>query len=140
MLVFVFGNIDLEFDSLPIKILPELKKRFSNIRFVIKDPNELGIPTQNKLVIIDTVDNIKNVSLINLNKIKQDKSCISVHDFDLCSYLSLIKKIKKDIDIVIIGIPMSYNKQKAIKQTINLLSGLVLENEKRSSYKDHKHV
>jgi len=56
--IYIFGNPDLDFDSLPFRILPELKKRFPKIDFETKDPNEeLEMPEE--LVIIDTVKGIK---------------------------------------------------------------------------------
>jgi hypothetical protein len=38
--IFIFGNEDLEMDSLPLRILPMLRQRFPEIDFVTTDPNE----------------------------------------------------------------------------------------------------
>ena len=55
MTIYIFGNPDLQFDSLPIKILPKLQKKFPAIKFKIKDPNEEWANNGKCLYIIDTI-------------------------------------------------------------------------------------
>ena len=40
MKIFIFGNEDLEVDSLPVKMLPELKEAYKEHEFIFQDPNE----------------------------------------------------------------------------------------------------
>ena len=138
MIVYVFGNLDLDFDSIPCSILPRLKEKFPKIEWRTKDPNELDVYANDSLIIIDTVKGINKVDVIDATDISVNKKMITVHDFDLFFYLKLIKKIKKNIGIYIIGIPMFYNKDKAITEVSIFLSDLILKNEKHNSYKDHK--
>lgn len=138
MQISIFGNPDLDFDSLSLKILPQLQNKFPDIKFKTQDPNELDFPGQNQWIIIDTVQGINKVQFIDIDKIENHKKRATVHDFDLSAYLKLIRKIKKHIDIKIIGIPMFYNKTQALKQTATLISTLILKNEKHSSYTDHR--
>jgi len=63
MKIYVFGNPLVEEDSLAIKLIPSLQKKFPNIQFVIADPNENFPPEGEKdLIIIDTVKGIKKPS------------------------------------------------------------------------------
>lgn len=138
MHISVFGNPDLSCDSLPLRILPVLKKEFPFLRFEIQDPHELDAPYEDQWVIIDTVKDLAKVSWLSINDISKAGQRTTVHDFDLATHLHLIRKLNKKIDIRIIGIPMNYNKEKAHSETITLLSSLISKNEKRSSCRDHK--
>ena len=102
MKISIFGNPDLPSDALPIKILPELKRLFPKINFIIEDPNELNLPSKDWLI-IDTVENIKSVKVINLDRVEKiKKSSASLHDFDLGMHLLWIQKIQKNVNIKII--------------------------------------
>lgn len=50
--IYIFGNPLLDFDNLPIKLLPELKKEFPEIKFTVMDPNENIKPINKELVVI----------------------------------------------------------------------------------------
>jgi len=103
--IYVFGNPDIFNDSAPLRMVPQLKNRFPNISFEIKDPNELDIPEANTLIIIDTVLGLKHVRWVSLEEIAEQKSRVTAHDFDLATYLLLLRKIKKNITVHILGIP-----------------------------------
>jgi len=107
MRIYVFGNELLKEDSLPMKLLPELKKEFSQIDFIIADPNENFPPKGEKnLIILDTVKGIKEPLLLtykNLEEIK--KTPISPHDYDLLFHLQLMMKMGKIMSVKIIGFP-----------------------------------
>jgi hypothetical protein len=119
--VWLFGNPDLDSDNLPLKLLPELKKRLPGVEFKVMDPNDdwdfLSPPYEggakgrsetdadNRLIIIDTVQGIKEVTVFtDLNQF-QSTPRVTVHDFDLGMKLRWLQKLKKLPPFVIIGIP-----------------------------------
>ncbi len=138
MYITIFGNPDLPQDNLPIQILPELKKIFPQAKFAHLDPYEFDLPPANPWIIIDTVQGLKQVSLLKPEQISPTASRTTLHDFDLTWQLQLIQKVKKNIAIHIIGIPMGYNQNKALQEVVTILSTLLSKNEKRNSYTDHK--
>ncbi len=104
MNIYVCGNPLVKEDSLPLRILPELRKRFPEINFVEFEPTE-DLPEEENLVIIDTVINAKDVMLIdNIDQFVQTKA-LSLHDFDLGLNLKLAKKLGKLKSVKIIGVP-----------------------------------
>ncbi|MFA4873221.1 MAG: hypothetical protein WC659_04785 [Patescibacteria group bacterium] len=113
MTITVFGNPLLEEDSLPLRILPELQKRFPEITFEVKDPTEECIPPENPWWIIDTVKGIKDVSCFEsldaFAAALKTRSNVSLHDFDLGLHLLLLKKINPDLEVRIIGVPPEDN-------------------------------
>ncbi|KKU06181.1 MAG: hypothetical protein UX07_C0005G0011 [Parcubacteria group bacterium GW2011_GWA2_45_30] len=118
--IYIFGNPDLDFDSLPFRILPELKKRFPKIDFETKDPNEeLEMPEE--LVIIDTVKGIKQPHVFSKLSDLAGHPNISVHDFDLYSHLKLLEKLGRIKKIKIIGIPPSISESEAIEEVSLIL-------------------
>lgn len=119
--IYIFGNELVKEDSLSIRLLPELKKQFPDINFIIADPNENFPPKDEKnLIILDTVINIKDPTIFDIDDfIKNKKTPISPHDYDLLFHLLLLKKLKRLNKVVIIGIPP--NKSINIIDEIRLL-------------------
>ncbi len=104
MQIFIFGNPDLEMDSLPIRLLPVLEKRFPDIDFVVLDPNEeWKIPEE--MVMIDTVVGIKELTVFNDLKHFIEAPRVSVHDFDAFFNLIYLQKLGKLKKIKIFGLP-----------------------------------
>jgi hypothetical protein len=106
MKVYVLGNRLEECDSLPLKLLPRLKKLFKEIEFVELDPTE-NLPEEENLVLIDSVvgiDKVRVLTLEDLDKVELSPRN-SVHDFDLGFQLKLMKKLGKVKDVKIIGVP-----------------------------------
>ena len=102
--VYVFGNPDIEMDSLPIRLLPALQKHFSNIYFVVLDPNEeWKIPEE--MVMIDTVVGIRELTVFDDLKFFVEAPRISVHDFDAFFNLIYLQKLGKLKKIKIFGLP-----------------------------------
>lgn len=119
--IYIFGNPLLPFDSLPLRLRPELEKQFPKIKFLIKDPNENLEPLNEELTIIDTVEGIKKVTAFNdLNKIKTEK-IYSLHDFDLGFNLKLLQKIGKLNKITVFGVPFKISKKEALRELIKLI-------------------
>ena len=112
MKIYVFGNPLVKEDSLPLKILPKLKKIFSQIKFKVVDPNE-NFPPRNekKLIILDTVQGLKQPKIIKLTDLQElKKTPNSTHDYDLGMHLLLLKKLKKIKSVKIIGLPFTLKK------------------------------
>lgn len=129
MKVSIFGNADLAFDSLPIQIMPQLQDKFSEIDFVMEDPNELDLPTEKSLVYLDTVQGLKKVRKIDAQEIAETGARATAHDFDLATHILLVKKIDKDIDIVIIGVPMDYTADQAYEEVQLVLSEMLIDTQ-----------
>lgn len=104
MQVWVFGNADLKGDSVPLKLLPELKKRFPALEFVVKDPNE-NWEMPKKLIVIDTIAGIKDVTIFTSLGDFVRTPRVTMHDFDLGMKLAWLAKLKKLPPFVIIGVP-----------------------------------
>lgn len=126
MTIFIFGNPDLSFDSLPLRILPELKKRFPEIKFEFKDPNEewempacAGRPEE--LILIDTVFGIKQARVFDDLKHFENSPRVSLHDFDLITHLHHLRKLGKLKKIKIIGIPPTISEKEALEQVSTIL-------------------
>ena len=113
MKVFVFGNPDLKIDSLPLKILPELKKHFPNFESIFIDPNEeWDVPED--LYIIDTVIGIKSPMIFNSLLTFTRAPSVTMHDFDAYANLRLLHKIGKLKNIKIFGIPPNISENEAL--------------------------
>ena len=123
--IYIFGNPLLPFDNLPIKLLPQLKYQFPSIEFIISDPNENIKPINKELTIIDTVAGIDQVTVFrDLDKIQLDK-IYSPHDLDLGFNLKLLQKIGKLEKVTIFGVPQNIEKEKILKQLIQILKNFI---------------
>jgi len=118
--VYVFGNPDIKEDSLPLKILPLLQKKFPDISFRVLDPNEEWDAPEN-LVIIDTVLGIDKVIVFNDLDQFALAPRVSLHDFDAYANLRLLQKLGKLRGIKIIGIPPEMQKNAAFEKVKSLL-------------------
>lgn len=114
ILIYVIGNPLLDFDSLPLRLLPELEKEFKSIDFQPLDPNENIKPINKELTMIDTAEGIEEPTLIkDLSGIEAGR-IYSAHDFDLAFNLKLLYKLGKLKKIRIFGIPPHIKKQAAL--------------------------
>ena len=122
MKISVFGNPDLAFDNVPLKILPRLRERFPHVEFVVEDPNELDLPSEEtkEWLVIDTVEGLPGVREVPLEKLIASPR-VSAHDFDLGSYLALIHKIRPDLQVRIFGIPMGGEEERIIDELTEIL-------------------
>ena len=107
MKIYVFGNPLVEEDSVPLIILPQLKKQFPDIDFIVVDPNENFPPKgESDLIILDVVKGISEVTLLDYSDLAAiEKSPVSPHDYDLLLHLLLLKKMGKIDSVKIIGFP-----------------------------------
>ena len=118
MKILVFGNPMVKEDSLPLRLLPLLRKEFPDIGFKEFDAVEELEEEGEDIVVLDTVVGIKRVKLFEDIDSFSDSPRFSLHDFDLLSYLKLLKKVKKVRKVRIIGVPNKGNEK-------TILSGLV---------------
>ncbi len=120
MVVFVFGNPDLPMDSLPLRILPELRKRLPDIDFQVKDPNEeWDVPEE--LTVIDTVVGLKEPRVFDSLDAFSAAPRLTMHDFDAYANLRLLQKIGKIKIVVVIGLPTDMDETLAADFTIGRL-------------------
>ena len=114
MKISVFGNPDLPFDAAPLALLPRLREAFPAIDFCIEDPEELDLPEEglDEWIIIDTVKGLPagRHGLPRVVEVPFEKLVaaprLTAHDFDLGSYLMLVKKLRPELRVRIIGVPM----------------------------------
>lgn len=102
--IHIFGNPDITMDSLPLRLLPELQKRFPDADFRVLDPNEeWEIP--DPFIAIDTVVGVPDVHLFTSLDEFNASPTVSVHDFDALFQLRYLAKLGKLKGVRIIGIP-----------------------------------
>lgn len=120
MKVFVFGNPVVEKDSLPLRILPELKKRFPMIEFVNSDPTEL-LEYDDEAWILDAAEGIDDVEILSdISRLDLPKR-FSVHDYDLTVDLHLLQKLGKLQQVKIIAVPMGMEEKEALTKVEKVL-------------------
>lgn len=125
MKIFVFGNPLLKEDALPLKILPQLQKKFPQIKFIPCDPNENWTWEEKKVIILDTVFGIKKVTLFNsLKTFAEARRKITPHDYDLLMDLKFLKKLGKIKKVKIIGLPEKGNLKQLLNQTEKLIKAI----------------
>jgi len=121
--IYIFGNPLVKEDSLPLKLIDNLRKEFPSLEFKEFDTVE-DLELEKELNIIDTVKGIKKVEIIeNIDKIIVDK-IYSLHDFDLGYNLKLLKKMKMIDKVRIFGVPLGLDEKKAFDQLCSALSKL----------------
>ena len=135
--IFVFGNLDLLEDSLPLRILSQLREKFPEIDFVTVDPNEdWDLPSQCRnclpvedarsqlcpgITIIDTAVGIKDVTVFDgLEKFSAPPR-VGMHDFDALTNLRLLWKLGKIKKIKIIATPPDMGESKAAEKITEIL-------------------
>jgi len=113
--IFVFGNPDLEIDSLPVKMLPGLRKKFPEITFIVLDPNEeWDVPRD--MIIIDTVVGIENLTVFDDLHAFINAPRVTCHDFDAYMNLQFLLKLGKITSTHIIGIPAGHPEERVLPE------------------------
>lgn len=126
--VSVFGNPDLHLDSVPVQLVPKLRRRFPNIRFVVEDPNEIDLPKRGKWVILDTVRGLERVSWLSVDDVARSrKGAVTAHDYDLSTLLLLAKKLDASFEPSILGVPFGMSEGQALPNVIWELSKVLKE-------------
>jgi Ni,Fe-hydrogenase maturation factor len=108
MKIYIFGNAYVAGDRRAVQLARELEGDIEGISFVFVKPNEdLPFVDERHVVILDTVQGIKEVTLLEGDII--DRLILgplgSVHDFDLAYQLRYLKKLNRLGKVTIIGVP-----------------------------------
>ncbi len=126
--VSVFGNPDLSSDSVPVQLVPKLRRRFPDIRFVVEDPNEIDLPKHGKWVILDTVRGLERVSWLSVDDIARSRNAgMTAHDYDLSTLLLLAKKLDASFEPSILGVPEGMSEERALSEVIRELMKVLKE-------------
>ena len=125
MKILVFGNTLVESDSLPIRMLPGLRRAFRGVEFKEYDTSENLEEEGRDLTILDTAFGIGNVTLIDdLDSLQMSKTC-SMHDFDLPITLRILLKLEAIDSVRIIAVPAGYPLNKAIEESKEIIDRLL---------------
>ncbi|OGZ06776.1 MAG: hypothetical protein A3C93_02370 [Candidatus Lloydbacteria bacterium RIFCSPHIGHO2_02_FULL_54_17] len=122
--VFVFGNPELPADSLPIRLLPSLRERFSDVSFLFLDPNEEWEPPD-PLVVIDTVVGIRDVRIFEGIDVFTAAPTVSMHDFDALFNLRYLAKLGKLGRVIVIGVPPELSADAALPAVVSELEKIL---------------
>ena len=115
MEIWIFGNPDLPEDSLPIKLLPVLQKKYPQHKFILQDPlDEWRMPEG--LVIIDTIKGLGEVEVFESLEQFEKTPNITMHDYDLLTNLAFLKKLGKLPKFKIFGLPPDLGLDEALNQ------------------------
>jgi|SRR5208283_4591502 len=124
MKILVFGNMLVEADSLPLRLMPKLEKLFPSIEFKEFDTAENLEDEGRDLIILDTAFGIEKVTLIDdVDNLQMSKTA-SMHDFDLPITLRILIKLKAIDSVKIIAIPAGYGEKKAIEEISAMIKSI----------------
>lgn len=124
MRVLVFGNPLMREDNLALKLIPKLRKEFSNnkdLDFVEFDSTEDLHKQGRNLIILDVAEGVEEVEIIeDLDRLSTGKR-YSMHDFDLSYNLKILKRIGILKSIRIIAIPQFMDEELAFEEVCRVL-------------------
>lgn len=136
--ILVFGNLLVDGDSLPLKLLPKLRARFSEIEFKELDAAESLESEGRDLIILDSAQGIEKVERIKDFEKIQTSRIYSMHDFDLGLTLKLLKKMKKIDSIRIIAVPTRHSYRKALTEVTKIIKNLIVDSDIMTTKKTKK--
>ena len=125
MRILVFGNALVKKDSIALKLVPQLKKKFKGIEFVEFDSAENLEEEGPELTILDVAEGIEKVTVVNDLEELEARKTYSMHDFDLAITLKILKKIKAIDSVKIIAVPADYSVKKAFEGASKIISSLL---------------
>lgn len=120
--ILVFGNPMLKEDSLQLRILGRLRKRFPDIDFKELDPNDNLEEEGRNLEIIDCAAGISRVVVVTDTERLVTSKVYSMHDFDLAQSLKLLKKMGYLDSVRIFCVPQDAKEDDAFRQLSALIS------------------
>jgi Ni,Fe-hydrogenase maturation factor len=123
--VLVFGNPLVEKDSIALRMLPSLRRRFPSAEFVEFDAAEDLEKQGRDLIILDAADGIDDVVLLEDLSALSGGKVYSMHDFDLSLTLRLLKKMGSLDSVRIIAVPSGLPLRRALSRAGRLLSSLL---------------
>lgn len=122
--ILIVGNSLVPQDSLPVRLLLDLKAAFPKITFKEIDGVENIEDEGRDLVLIDSAQGIDEIKIItDLDSIEISK-IYNMHDFDLGMSLKLLKKIGKIDSVLIFALPQKMPKARAKEELIRLMSNI----------------
>ncbi len=114
--ILCLGNEFIKKDSLAKEISQDLKQKLKKFEMInIKDSFELLDYINDELIILDVVDKLDRVMEISKKDLRENKITNS-HDFDSGFFLQLL-----DMDVRIIGLPQTGEKEEIKQEVIKLL-------------------
>lgn len=115
MNIYVLGNVNIEEDSLPLQLIPDLEKSFPNISFIHFDPTE-DLPEEETFVLIDSVIGLERVRILeDIAKIEHSPQ-YSLHDFDLGFALKVALKLGRISKVKILCVPALGKRKEVIDE------------------------
>ncbi|VVB65951.1 Uncharacterised protein [Candidatus Gugararchaeum adminiculabundum] len=130
MKILVFGNPLVAEDSIALKLMNGLKRKFPKVEFREFDSAENLEGEGRDLLILDAAKGIKKVELLgsgnlgkDLEKLENPKA-YSMHDFDLGITLKLLKKMGEIDSVRIIAVPSDYGEKKALEEVGKMIEGM----------------
>ena len=125
--ILIFGNPLVTKDSLPLKLIDDLRNEFPHVEFKEFDSIEEIQNEGEPLYILDSVEKIKKVMIISdLDQLATNK-IYSVHDFDLATILKILKKLNMIQKIIIIGVPIKIPINQALQQIREKIISISIE-------------
>jgi Ni,Fe-hydrogenase maturation factor len=122
--ILVFGNPLVAGDSLPLRLMSALRKRFPSVEFREFDAAENLEDEGRDLLILDSAQGPDHVVLLEgIDKIETGK-IYSMHDFDLALTLKILVKLKLLDSVRIIAVPANHPEKKALAETCTIISSL----------------
>jgi len=112
--VYIFGNEYVNQDNFAHKVAGFFKKPFKHVH--CESPDFLFDTKEKDITIIDVVQNIEEPLIIVDADQVMSNNIVSLHDFDLGFTLKLLKKLGKEKNIKIIGIPSEGDPEKIAKK------------------------
>jgi Ni,Fe-hydrogenase maturation factor len=119
--ILVFGNLLLEFDSLPLRLLPRLRKAFPEVEFKELDSVEDLEKEGRNLLILDSADGIKKAVVAKSIEGLEAGKLFTLHDFGLAHYLKLLKKAGLVDSVKVFCIPKNACEEKTFRELCALL-------------------
>ena len=130
----MFGNPHVKKDSLPLRILPSLRKKFPRITFREFDAAEDLEKEGRELYIIDAVEGIPKPCILTDQRQISTQKIFSMHDFDLAIMLKLLKKMGFIDRFIVFGVPPAYSEKHALSEMSRLINSILLsKSAKRNS-------
>ncbi|RMF54547.1 hypothetical protein D6745_04995 [Candidatus Woesearchaeota archaeon] len=118
--LYVFGNEFLKDDSFALRVAEGL----SGVDVVhCRRPDEL-MDEEGELLILDVIKGTDNIRIIkDIDEIKT-RNLVSMHDFDLGFFLSLMKELGSPKKIKIIGIPEKGEEKEICKKVEQIINNI----------------
>ena len=120
MKIYIFGNKDVQMDSLPVQLMGDIQKEFPDTVCEHMDANE-DLDIEEPFIIVDTVVGLKEVMLFNSLKDFTPPPNFTCHDFDVFANLKLLEKLGRLPDYRIIGVPPMFDKKNALVSIVSII-------------------